>query len=66
MKVYREITDWNYPNHDYIFNDNNQCIGYIKCTDGEIVIWNKPSKQFSKSRRKFKKVPTPQNLKEFV
>jgi hypothetical protein len=59
MNTYlKEITDWsdcgvNVPNHTYIFNEKKQNIGYIKTGTKEEIIYSKPSKLFSKTRRKF-------------
>ena len=55
MKFLKEITEWEYPNHIYAF-ENGQCVGYIKQGIKELLRFNKPSKQFSKSRRKFVEV----------
>jgi|TARA_B100001996_G_scaffold86746_1_gene64178 hypothetical protein len=55
----KEITDWGeqkVPNHTYIFNDKNQNVGYIKTGTKEEIFYGKPSKLFSKSRRKFIKL----------
>lgn len=54
----KEITKWedDTPNHTYIFNEKNQNIGYIKTGTTEELFYNKPSTQFSKSRRKFIKL----------
>ena len=55
----KEITDWGaqkVPNHTYIFNEQNQNVGYIKTGTKEEIFYGKPSKLFSKSRRKFIKL----------
>ena len=55
----KEITDWGeqkVPNHTYIFNDKKQNVGYIKTGTKEEIFYGKPSKLFSKSRRKFIKL----------
>lgn len=53
---YKEVTDWEYPNHTYGLNDQGHMVAYIKASNGEMVVMKNPSKQFSKSRRKFQKV----------
>ena len=57
MKYLKEITKWsespNTPNHTYIFNEKNENVGYIKTGTTQEIYFSKPSKQFSKSRRKF-------------
>ena len=57
MKYLKEITQWSEspetPNHTYIFNENDENVGYIKTGTTEEIYFSKPSKQFSKSRRKF-------------
>ena len=57
MKYLKEITKWaespETPNHTYIFNENDENVGYIKTGTTEEIYFSKPSKQFSKSRRKF-------------
>ena len=57
----KEITEWDdfgykVPSHTYIVNKATQLVGYIKEGTTEEIIFKKPMKQFSKSRRKFKKV----------
>ena len=54
----KEITDWrdcgcNIPNHTYIFNEKKLNVGYIKTGTRKQIFYGKPSKLFSKSRRKF-------------
>jgi len=53
---YKEVTDWQYPNHTYGLNPAVHMVAYIKASNGEMVVMKNPSKQFSKSRRKFQKV----------
>ena len=57
MKYLKEITKWsespNTPNHTYIFNEKNENVGYVKTGTIQEIYYSKPSKQFSKSRRKF-------------
>ncbi len=52
----QEVTDWDTPNHTYILNEQNHCVGYVKRNTTDVIMFNNPLKQFSKSRRKFKKV----------
>tara|TARA_B100000900_G_scaffold409926_1_gene426681 strand:+ start:980 stop:1177 length:198 start_codon:yes stop_codon:yes gene_type:complete len=55
----KEITDWGeqkVKNHTYIFNEKNQNVGYIISGTKEELFYNKPSKLFSKARRKFVEV----------
>lgn len=53
---WKEVTDWQYPNHTYGLNPAGHMVAYIKASNGEMVVMKNPSKQFSKSRRKFQKV----------
>ena len=55
LKAFKEITEWddNIPNHVYILNSQSQLVGYRKSGTTEYIQFNKPMKQFSKSRRKF-------------
>ena len=57
MKYLKEITKWseapNTLNHTYIFNENDENVGYIKTGTTEEIYFSKPFKRFSKSRRKF-------------
>mgnify|MGYP000129344689 CR=1 FL=1 len=55
MKFLKEVTEWEYPNHTYAFK-NGQCVGYIQKGTKELKYFASPSKQFSKSRRKFVEV----------
>lgn len=59
-KYLQETTDWsqsevNIPNHTYIF-DNSVCVGYVKSSSNEKIMFKTPLKRFSKSRRTFKNV----------
>lgn len=58
LTAYQEVTDWgdNTPNHTYVLNDNGWLVAYIKQGTTELITLNNPMKQFSKSKRKFKKV----------
>ena len=55
LRAFKEITKWpdNTPNHVYILNDQGHCVGYRKTGTKEYIQFNKPSKLFSRSRRKF-------------
>ena len=57
----KEVTEWDdlgytVPSHTYIVNKATQLVGYIKEGTTEEIIFKKPMKQFSKSRRKFLKL----------
>lgn len=52
MKILREITDWNFPNHTYHINDKGKMVAYVKAGTEEIITFSKPL-SFSRSRRKF-------------
>lgn len=58
MEYLKEITVWATPvqNHTYILSSAGHLIGYIKQGTTEEIIFKKPMKNFSKSRRKFVKV----------
>jgi len=56
MKVLKETTQWNYPNHTYIFNDKSRLIGYIP-ESAQKPFWFKQPMSFYKSRRKFVEQP---------
>ena len=59
MEYLLEVTDWGQnkvPNHTYIVNSVGQLAGYIKCGTTKEIWFKEPMKQWSKSRRKFKKV----------
>jgi len=55
MKYLKEITEWdsNIPNHTYILNDKNELVGYIKTGTKDEIMFKKPMKQFTRTRRKF-------------
>lgn len=58
LRAFKEITDWDgldykVPNHIYILNPAGHLVGYRKTGGGEYVQFDKPMKQFEKSRRKF-------------
>jgi len=57
LEVLQEVTDWEYPNHTYLLDkEKGWLVGYRSVASGEIKIYKQPMKQFSKARRKFKKV----------
>ena len=53
---WKEVTDWQYPNHTYGLNDKCWAVAYIKNGTDKVNEFNNPLKQFSKYRRKCKKV----------
>ena len=59
MIYLKEITVWDkvdhftVPNHTYMVNDEGNLAGYIKTGTKEEIIFKKPIKNFTKSRRKF-------------
>lgn len=63
MKIYREVTKWDWPNHDYLLH-NYKLIAYRKESSD---VWEKFTKplSFSGSRRKFIELEEP-IPKEFV
>ena len=61
MQYLQEVTKWDtaalghkVPNHTYMLDNRQWCVGYIKEGTTEEIIFSKPLKQFSKSYRKFK------------
>ena len=58
MQYLKEITVWDTPvqNHTYIVTDGGTLAGYTKQGTTEEIMFKKPMKQWSKSRRKFEKV----------
>lgn len=56
MKVLKETTDWEWPNHVYFTNDSKDKIfGYVKSKDKTIVEFKKPLR-FDTRKRTFKEV----------
>tara|TARA_Y100000758_G_C16058804_1_gene423985 strand:- start:38 stop:232 length:195 start_codon:yes stop_codon:yes gene_type:complete len=53
ITVWDKVTDYTVPNHTYMVDDNGHLAGYIKTGTKEEIIFKKPIKNFSKSRRKF-------------
>jgi len=53
MQYLKEVTVWDTPvqNHTYIVNDGGNLAGYIRQGTTEEIIFSKPMKQWSKSRR---------------
>jgi len=54
-----EVTDWGeqkVPNHTYILDEKGHLAGYIPNGKTEEIWFKTPMKQWSKARRKFKKV----------
>ena len=59
LEVLQEITDWGHAslNHTYLVDKGKGwLVGYRNSINDQIMIFAQPLKQFSKSRRKFKKV----------
>ena len=57
MKVLKEITDWDTPNHTYFVNDSkDKLFAYVKASGVRVEEFSKPIK-FSVSHRKFKEIP---------
>jgi|TARA_B110000908_G_scaffold32333_1_gene38567 hypothetical protein len=58
IEYFKEITVWdtNIPNHTYMIDKSGHLVGYIKTGTTEEIIFNKPMKQFSRTRRKFVKL----------
>ena len=58
IEILKEVTDWGdhtITNGLYHVNGQVQLVAY-QAPGSELKVFNKPMKQFSKSRRKFKKV----------
>ena len=53
ITVWDKVTDYIVPNHTYMVDDNGHLAGYIKTGTKKEIIFQKPIKNFSKSRRKF-------------
>tara|TARA_B100000809_G_C14905634_1_gene447852 strand:+ start:422 stop:616 length:195 start_codon:yes stop_codon:yes gene_type:complete len=53
ITVWDKVTDYTVPNHTYMVNDEGNLAGYIKTGTKEEIIFKKPIKNFTKSRRKF-------------
>ena len=51
-----EEVDGKVKNNNYFLNKAGNLVAYIKESTGELVKFKKPLKEFSKSRRTFKKV----------
>ena len=56
MFAIQEITDWEFPNHTYIFDEQKRCVGYVRSSDNTPQRFGKPTNKFSRSHRKFKKL----------
>jgi len=63
MQLLQEITEWpdNTPNHTYLLNNAGKLIAYKKEASDTWEVRNK-ALFFSKSHRKFKKLPFPDSL----
>ena len=49
------VTDWDMPKGEYHVDQNGHLVAY-QAPEAELKVFSAPMKQFSKSRRKFKKV----------
>ena len=59
LEVLLEITEWpdNTPNHTYLVDKSRgHLLAYRNVLTGKVDVFSKPSKLFSKSKRKFKRV----------
>jgi len=61
LKYLQETTVWdkidyNIPGHIYVIDERKQCIGYIKAGTNDVIWFKIPSRNFSKTHRKFKDV----------
>ena len=56
MKILKETTKWDVPNHTYILNDAGDLEAYVIAGTGEYHEFKKPLKAFSKSKRTFKEL----------
>lgn len=52
MRAYKEITDWEIPNHTYLLDGTN-LVAYIKEGESQPIYFKNPIKGFDKSKRKF-------------
>ena len=58
-----EVTDWKWPNHTYMLSDDlSKCFGYIKASNGEKTMFDKPLK-FDVRNRKFNKIRIEEEVK---
>ena len=58
IEILQETTDWGdvpVANGQYHINELGQLVAY-QALNGELKVFKSPMKQFSKTRRKFKKV----------
>ena len=56
MTRWKEVTDWEFPNHTYVLDNKGWLIAYIKQGTTDLIHFSTPMKQFSKTRRKFIKI----------
>jgi hypothetical protein len=64
LRYLQEVTDWgdkNLPNHIYIMSGRLN-VGYIRSKDGVKIMYNNPSKLFSRTRRQFKEIKNYEKL----
>lgn len=58
-----EVTDWAWPNHTYLLSDGlDKCFGYIKASNGEKTMFEKPL-PFNVRGRQFTKVRIEEEVK---
>lgn len=59
LEVLQEVTDWSNAtlNHTYLVDKGRGwLLGYRNSINEQVMIFSQPMKQFSKTKRKFKKV----------
>jgi len=63
MQLLQEVTQWDddTPNHSYLLNSSGKLVAYKKTSSDIWQLMNNP-RFFSKSYRKFKKLPFPESL----
>ena len=55
ISILKETTDWDMPKGEYHVDQNGHLVAY-QAPEAELKVFSTQMKQFSKSRRKFKKV----------
>ena len=63
MQLLQEVTQWedDTPNHSYLLNSAGKMVAYKKSSSDIWQLMSKP-RFFSKSYRKFKKLPFPETM----
>ena len=56
VEILQETTNWEFPNHEYHLNSQGKLVAYRLEGKEELHVFKKPL-EFSKARRKFKKLP---------